>query len=156
MIILDLDNTIADDSWRIEHIDWECENPDGRYHIYHLLAAFDEIGNKHLFEGKERIVIMTARPTFYAPITIEWLKRNGLVEFELYMRPDGCELHSSELKRAQLHHMFQFRGVKPEEIECAYDDRPDVIEMYKKNGVNAELVSIHNVCAYTKPQGGIH
>jgi hypothetical protein len=36
-------------------------------------------------------------------------------------------------------------------IEAAYDDRPDVVEMYKQHGINGQLMSVHDVCAYTNP-----
>lgn len=38
------------------------------------------------------------------------------------------------------------------EIVAAYDDRNDVIAMYKKYHINAHLRSIHDVCAYTQPK----
>lgn len=153
IIILDLDNCIANDEWRIKEIDWEQENPTARYHNYHGLAAFDEPGNTDLFNClvPHDIVIFTARPKFYGAPTAEWLKRNGINFSLLFMRDNNDHTHSKELKRRFLVELIQGMGVDPGKIVCAYDDRDDVVEMYKKLGIPAEVRKIHDTCAYTAP-----
>jgi len=153
--IFDLDNTISDDSWRIQHIDWSRDNPFERYHRYHLLAGFDAFGNQDLVrnlpEGTQ-IVVFTARPDFYAPITQEWLERNGVDYAAMLMRPTDDHTHSVDLKRRQLRKFFAMMGTKPSDVLCAYDDRKDVVQMYRDHGVKGVLTSIHNVCAYSNPK----
>lgn len=153
LIILDLDNCIANDEWRIKEIDWEQDNPTARYHNYHALAAFDEPGNTDLFNClvPHDIVIFTARPKFYGAATAEWLKRNGVNFSLLFMRDNNDHTHSKELKRRFLVELIQGMGVDPGKIVCAYDDREDVVEMYKKLGIPAEVRKIHDTCAYTAP-----
>lgn len=156
-IILDLDNTIADDSWRIPRISWESANPITRYHNYHLLAGFDEAKNSELWEMCEEedieIYIFTARPMIYQAITMEWLERKGIKYEALFMRPDENHNKSVELKKNQLFSLFDKFGLSPSNIIGAYDDREDVIKMYQEHNVPGQRVCIHNVCAYTSPIG---
>lgn len=152
-IILDLDNTIADDSWRIPKINWQKKDPFERYHEYHSLSGFDRAGNKDLFKGtKHDIIILTARPVHYSAITMEWLNRQHIKPFALLMRNNNDHCPSVELKRKQMGWLTHLYNVPVELIHCAYDDRPDVVQMYLEHGVVAEVRSIHNVCAYTAPK----
>lgn len=153
IIILDLDNCIADDSWRIPRINWSAEDPIERYHEYHSVSGFDQTGNRDLYLGtKHDIIIFTARPIIYLPQTQEWLLRNGIATALLLMRSNDDHSPSVQLKRNMLESLFKNTDIAAEDIVCAYDDRPDVISMFKGMGVNAELRSIHDVCAYTKPK----
>jgi hypothetical protein len=152
-IILDLDNCIANDGWRIPMIDWQHKDPMRRYHRYHCLAAFDEVGNQHLFRETEHdIIIFTARPTLYRPITEEWLRRNNVFWKCLVMRNDNDHRPSVELKRTQLRWLPDLYGVDFQDIAAAHDDREDVVAMYKEHGIPSFVSAIHNTCAYTKPK----
>lgn len=151
-IILDIDNCIANDAWRIPRICWQHEDPMRRYHDYHSLSAFDTAGNRHLFESSpHKIFVFTARPVHYHALTEEWLRRNG-VDFEaLLMRNDDDHASSTDLKLRQLKWLLNDYGVCRGDIFCAYDDRPDVVAAFERAGVRAEVRSIHNVCAYAHP-----
>lgn len=153
VIILDLDNCIANDEWRIPSIDWNETNPTARYHTYHGLAPFDEICNTDLCDAlvPHDIVIFTARPSCYEAPTAEWLRRNGVNFNALFMRPNNNHTNSKVLKRMFLSALVNGYGVNPGSIACAYDDREDVVEMYRKLGINAEVRKIHDTCAYTAP-----
>lgn len=150
MIILDLDNCISNDAWRIPRISWNHQNPTRRYHDYHMLAAFDEPGNVELFKGRSDILIFTARPVMIRAMTEEWLKRVGVDYEVLIMRNDNDHLPSVDLKMKQLHYLPVY-GIDAGKIEHAFDDRPEVVEMYKRCGIPATVRAIHNVCAYTRP-----
>lgn len=151
MIILDLDNCISNDLWRIKHIGWQHKDINRRYHDYHLLAGFDECRNRELFEGRGDIAVFTARPVMYRAITTEWLARNGVHWKHLLMRNDSDHSHSVDLKERQLNWLISHYDVPLGSITHAYDDRPDVVEMYKRRGVPASVRFIHNVSAY-KPK----
>lgn len=153
-IIVDLDNCIADDSHRINRINWQHEDPFRRYHDYHLLSGFDKVGNRDLLEGISEIIIFTARPEHYRALTEEWLKRNNIEFAHLFMRTEGDHVHSRELKCGQLLSL-SVHNVPLGSVVCAYDDRPDVVDMYKKFGIPAEVRAIHNLCAYTKPKENV-
>lgn len=147
--ILDLDNTIANDSWRIPRINWQLSG-DRRYHDYHSLAPFDQLGNAHLLQAEEQILIFTARPVTYRAATEEWLKRNGVQFKHLLMRNKDDVRHSVELKSAQLFWLAEY-NVGLSQITSAFDDRQDVVDMYRRAGINAQCIRIHDVCAYTHP-----
>lgn len=152
-IILDIDNCIADDSWRIPIINWEQENPLWRYHDYHSLSGFDSAHNHDLYlNHRHDIIIFTARPIMYRAITQEWLKRHGVRHEVLMMRDMEDHRHSVELKKAQLQALLDNSDLELNDIVGAFDDRPDVVEMYKQHGINAHIRFVHDVCAYTNPQ----
>lgn len=151
-IILDLDNCISDDSWRIPRIKWQVEDPFERYHEYHSLLAFDQSGNRDLYMGcPHQIIVFTARPALYLPQTQEWLLRNGVPTALLMMRANDDHSPSTLLKKNMLESLFKNTDVTAEDIVCAFDDRPEVLSMYLSMGITAQMRSIHDVCAYTNP-----
>lgn len=154
-IIVDLDNCIADDSWRIPRINWQKRDPLERYHDYHSLAAFDKLCNEDILfgarAGVDQIVVFTARPTMYHAATEEWLRRNNVPFKHLIMRNNNDNRPSLELKRTMLHWLPELYGVPWGSIVAAYDDRPDVVEMYRKHHLPGYVRAIHDVCAYTPP-----
>jgi hypothetical protein len=151
--IFDCDNVLADDSWRIPLINWKQPSMDLRYRPYHLASAFDEPGNRKLLKRllTEQVLIFTAMPEEYRVLRQLWFNHRRIGYNRIYMRPDGNHEPSVSLKRWMLYQAYQDFGIGPQHIAIAYDDRPDVVEMYAEEGVRAELVSIHNVCAYTAP-----
>lgn len=152
VIILDIDNCIADDSWRIPRINWQTDNPIWRYHDYHSLSGFDTAHNHELYiNTRHDIVIFTARPIMYQAITMEWLKRHGVGHQFIMMREMDDHCHSVELKEKQLNALFANTNVKAEDIVGAFDDRPDVVAMYATFGIPSQVKFVHDVCAYTKP-----
>lgn len=153
-IIVDLDNCIADDSWRIPKINWQKSNPMERYHEYHSLSAFDKPGNLDIFAANPDAVgiVFTARPVHYHAVTEEWLRRHRIPFQYLVMRNNHDHRSSTELKQTMLRWLPDAYGIPLESIVAAYDDRPDVVEMYKAHGLNGQRREIHNVCAYTNPK----
>lgn len=152
-IIVDLDNCIANDAWRIPKINWQKSNPMDRYHEYHSLSGFDEVGNLDIFaeHPDTATIVFTARPVLYHAVTEEWLRRKNIPYEFLVMRNNNDHKPSLELKRTMLNWLPHVYGVPLEDIVAAYDDRPDVVEMYKTHGLKAYKRELHNVCAYTNP-----
>ena len=143
-VILDLDNCISDDEWRVPAIEWEQTDFVKRFHEYHLHAAHDRIGNSHLFAGSPPIIIITGRPFAYWKLTVRWLHRHLVPYVGLYMRPYGGEGTSApDLKRYLLHRFFHSTGATPDDIICAYDDRADIVDMYREEGLNAAQAFIN-------------
>lgn len=156
IVILDLDNTIADDGWRIGKINWQ-KHGDERYHDYHTLAPFDKCANKHLFERQaelgRKILIMTARPVMFAAATEHWLRTvAGIERFDICMRNNGERATSDQIKYRRLMEMLAFNDdFFLEDIVSAYDDHQGVIDMYRSLGIQAERVSIHDKDAFHDP-----
>ena len=152
-IIIDLDNCIANDAWRIPNINWQKSNPMERYHDYHSLSGFDECGNMDIFAEHPGAVgiVFTARPVMYRAVTEEWLRRKGVPYEFIVMRNNTDHRPSLDLKRTMLKWMPEVYDIPLETIVAAYDDRPDVVEMYKSYGIMGHKRELHNVCAYTPP-----
>lgn len=145
-IILDLDNCISDDGWRINRIRWDCKNIDEKYSYYHLSGFFDQCNNKHLFQDDSKsYVILTSRPLVHLKSTEDWLKMEGITYDALIMRNPNDHRHSVDLKCEMLLWLPEHYGVPLKDIEMAYDDRPEIVAMYHQMGLPAKVVSIHNI-----------
>lgn len=151
-VIVDLDNCIADDAWRIPKINWQKHEPLERYHAYHSLAAFDEVCNRDIFDraGLE-VIVFTARPVLYQHATEEWLRRNDVPFRHLLMRNNNDHRSSVEVKRQMLHWLPELYDVPWRQIWGAYDDRQDIVDMFRRHHIDAYVRAIHDVCAYTDP-----
>jgi hypothetical protein len=148
-MILDIDNCIADDLWRIPRINWNNRDPLRRYHDYHMLSPWDAAENYHLHNDYEgHVVVLTSRPTLYRPLTEEWLWRNGVHYEHLVMRPDNDHSKSVDLKRMQVGWLFDHYSIAPHHIDVAYDDRQEVVDMYTSLGINAQVALIHQGSIY--------
>ncbi len=154
--IFDLDNCLSNDLHRIPLIDWTQPNPEERYAAYHAACGNDAPGNMDLYRAvtaTRQAVFLTARPTTVALQTRAWISRHlGITHATLLMRNAGDNRPSVDVKRWQLDMLPQHYGVPLENIDHAYDDRQDIIDMYRGLGLAATRVQIHDVCAYTKPQ----
>lgn len=149
--IIDLDNCLCDDEWRIPFILWQKTNPMERYHHYHMLAAFDKPANKDVLVPKNReLIIFTARPVFYAAPTTEWLKRNHIPHKHLMMRNNNDHRPSALVKETMLHALLQHTEyeVKKEDIVMAYDDHAAIVTMYESLGIPATRLCVHSTSAY--------
>ena len=143
-IILSLDNTISDDSWRVPMIDWTEQDAMARNNEYHLLSAFDVAGNEWLWQSNDhKIVVLTSRPKFYAPITLQWLKNIDVEPACLIMRENNDYSSGPDLKHKQLNAFYKRMEAGPEDIVGAYDDCQEVVEMYCSEGLQGHVIAIH-------------
>lgn len=150
-IILDLDNTICDDLWRYDMIKWESTCHMERYHDYHSLAILDFPGNRHLFSNKEKkIIVFTARPETYRDITENWLNAHNISPVLMLMRGEDDHSTSVILKNNQWQKAKQLLSIDAEHINCAYDDRHDVVHMYQRRGLIAKVAAINDSKLYHK------
>lgn len=152
--IFDLDNCIADDAWRIPLIDWDAHDPDARYKEYHARCLEDQLDNSVVFFRTVAYctpIFFTARPTSVREETLRWLRDVvGVKDPILFMRNKGDHRHSVELKREQVTWLYH-EQIDISDVSVAYDDRPDVVAMYKEVGIEAHVLAIHGTCAYTPP-----
>lgn len=144
-ILVDLDNTIADDRWRLRCINNKAQDMEERYHNYHLLSAFDDCCNRNLFEIRNtKTIVMTSRPETYKALTREWLLRNDVPLAMLFMRPKYNYDPSPKLKQSFVNVLNTLYGIRNSEIFAAYDDRQDVVDAYLQLGIPARRVAIHD------------
>lgn len=159
----DLDNCLADDSWRINFINWSAADLDVRYHDYHRLCSGDTVCNLSRFfavhnDNDIEPVFVTARPERVRTMTKSWIRSHITGTFPddamLLMRGNRDHTPSLALKR-ELVHGLRTRdwGDSGLQIVTAFDDRPDIVAMYREQfGIDAHVLAIHSVCAYTPPQ----
>ena len=157
--IWDLDNCLADDRARIRLIDWTKTDPTERYAAYHAAGALDPVRNENVFHAISQLarpVFFTGRPEAVRTAATRWIRCELDVEAPLVlMRPDGCTCSAVELKRAMIScyavQMHEQRNVQA--CYAAFDDREDIVDMYRSFGIPAALLSIHSVSAYIEPKG---
>jgi hypothetical protein len=132
--IIDLDNCVSDDRWRLPFIQLEKERPNDRYWTYHSYCDSDQPGNAHvireLSERYDELLVFTSRPETVREKTMSWLSANSIPHALLFMRPDDNHLPSVEMKRLMLSWLpGEYR------IEHAIDDRHDILDMYRAEGI---------------------
>lgn len=149
VVIFDLDNCLADDNHRAHLID-RTKTGDARYEAYHANMHLDRPNqaavsklNAHVEDGR-RIFILTARPVRYRQATMAWLGVLHAIHYdELIMRSDGDHGTSAKVKRKMIEWMIDCYGVKLGDIVMAYDDREDVIGMYRGLNIPAERLAVN-------------
>lgn len=141
--IIDLDGCITDDRWRRQFIDPENPDPFLRFHEYHKSCHLDDIANRHEIV-EPLFIILTARPTDYAPQTQMWLRNHYLTPFHIVYRNHYDYNPAVVVKERMLRGLFDVNtyNIHPEEIVLAIDDRDEVIEMYQQHNLNTKLVRI--------------
>lgn len=162
-VIFDLDNCLYDDRHRIPLIDWSKKGL-ARWAEYHgacdndLPAAdsFDLV-QSHINKG-EIPVFITGRPELHRYRTSERIMRDltGSAVFYLLMRPNDDEHPSAKLKDLLLTQFLDMRRkrhfTESTEFVCAYDDRHDVLQMYKDRGIPIVHRQLHSMDAYAPPR----
>lgn len=160
-IIFDLDNCLSNDEHRIPRIDW-TKTGDARYHEYHMAMLADKPANWDVFENAMTrpvyIVFMTARPITFRETTKRWLSEQLGANldlddrFVLIMRNRGDHRKSVAVKRDMIHALPEY-GLSIDNIIQAYDDRQDIVDMYRSEfGIKADILKAHEICAFTPPQ----
>jgi hypothetical protein len=142
IILLDLDGCISDDLWRQPFINLAHPEPNERWRRYHEHLIYDRFRNQELVFGHEHsIVVITARHEKYRALTHSWFDRHEIRVEDMLMRADEDFRPSLIVKRELLEKLLC--DVDPFTIACAYDDRPDIIEMYHTYDLHAEVRAIH-------------
>lgn len=155
--IFDLDNCLSDDEWRLNLIDFTKENLDERYEEYHKCCGRDKTNERTLnvlFRTFQTCtpVFFTARPAEYREVTSDWIKHNLHIEHPiLYMREWNDHRHGAVLKEGMLKKFTANFVPDNHAISLAFDDRLDIVEMYRSNGIEARQLKIHDRCALTPP-----
>jgi phosphoglycolate phosphatase-like HAD superfamily hydrolase len=135
-VVWDLDGTLSDDGARAHFVEVEAGTKrDWRSYFDAIdadppIAASIEI-LRALHTSGVRIIYLTGRPEYTRPKTERWLKANGLDEYDvLLMRPDGERRHAGEFK------VDEIRKLRDEyELVCAFEDRIDVAEHLRNDGL---------------------
>jgi phosphoglycolate phosphatase-like HAD superfamily hydrolase len=81
------------------------------------------------------IVIVTAREFIWRDLSLTWLAEHGIEHDGLYMRVVADYRKDTEVKADILR---QVRG-EGFDVQEAWDDKPEVVELWQKMGVTAHL-----------------
>jgi hypothetical protein len=148
--IFDIDGCISDDEWRRGRI------PEGAkafqdYAHYHAACGQDavlEFGGKVLLDhirANDFIAFITARPLDVAKETCEWIVAQFAIQpnkdFMILMREPGENASAVDVKKRLLEYVSIYCKDTGRKVCAAYDDRADIIEMYRQNGIpNAKIM----------------
>jgi hypothetical protein len=142
-VIFDLDGTLADITERKlraikesdEKMNWsELFNPENislDKPNTPVIAAFNAMK-----AAGYRMVIFSGRADSTKEVTEKWLRENGIEYDLLRMRPAKPPLmfkKDDDLKEMWLDE--EFPGDKIDDIECVFDDRDKVVNMWRKRGI---------------------
>lgn len=154
IVIFDIDNCISNDEWRwfaikddkdVENIkeaggDWHTQ----KYFNYYQLAGFDQFQNRPFIEKhkEDKIIFITARSALFGSVTQFWLHVHNINYVWLAMRaPNDCRNHV-DVKQNLLVEVC--KNFSKEDICMAYDDRQEIVDMYRANGLQAEVLKIND------------
>lgn len=135
VVICDIDGTVADLTHRLRHLkedpkDWKSFFADT--YLDTVLHRNREVLIDFYNKGKA-IIFVTGRPDDTKDTTIKWLDDNGMsFGFTLIMRRSGDHRPDDEVKEQILNTYFPDKHV----IHKVIDDRPSVIRMWKRNGLD--------------------
>jgi len=144
--IFDVDGTLMNVSLRLvrakknppegKRMDWdvfldpivmdECDYPQGD--VVHMAKVLHDAGHK--------IIITSARNERHRKVTTDQLHRAGVNFTKLYLRKDDDFRHDDVVK-AELLEQIRKDGFNP---VTAFDDRDQVVEMWRKLGLNCYQV----------------
>lgn len=150
VVVFDIDGCISDDQWRRARIPEGATQP-LQFDFYHAgcesdppLAIGAEILRGHIANG-DFIAFCTARPVKVAELTANWIKQHFQIEptkdFMILMRKDDDDRGAVEVKQEFVNFLRQYREQTNKNVVMAYDDRQDIIDMYRQAGLQARLLN---------------
>ena len=135
-VIWDLDGTLSDDRARAHYVEVESGRDRDWESYFDAIDTDPPIAASmailHAMRAAGiRIVYLTGRPEYTRPKTERWLKANGLDEFDLLlMRPMGERRHAGRFK------VDEIRRLRTRyQLVCAFEDRIDVAEQLRQEGI---------------------
>ena len=134
-IIVDLDGTLFNTSARIHHLkpiagtkkNWKAffaGIPDDPINT-HVREVVDLLASRH------KVLLITGRPENTQRATLEALDKYHFRFDTLLMRPNNDNRHDYEVKRD----LFLDLGIPTERVFCAFEDRLQVVSMWKNLGI---------------------
>jgi len=139
-LILDIDNCISDDQWRLSFINPSSHMKKGRDYLrcfddYNSLSGFDKCHKEH-FAAHIKVapvtIFVTSRPEKYRALTVVWLQRNGLSSNPLLMRHNSDYRKSVITKSELIDNYLTAREDIARSQVIAFDDHPEVVAAYQK------------------------
>jgi hypothetical protein len=137
VFICDIDGTIADNTHRehLAHIKaWDAffEACDEDKPIVHMRVLLQGLSFSDYEGGYHQIVYVTGRPERVRAKTLAWIGQHGFpLANVMYMRKDG-DHRPDHMVKFQILGQLHVDGYEP---ILAFDDRNQVVKMWRENGV---------------------
>ena len=137
-IIVDIDGTLSDPSDRRELVESDLNDWEGffeRVDEDYVNEYVSEI--VYRFDSTHEVILVTGRPerskegVKVREKTVEWLEENNIPFDKLIMRDEGDFRDDVEVKQE----ILDERLPDSESILFALDDRSDIAEMWRENGI---------------------
>ena len=131
--IWDLDDTLVCTRHRLHYI--QCTKPD--WMKFHEMMKEDTVIEpaKLVYQALYRLgvmpIICTARPEAVREPTKEFLQGNGLSYYSMFMRANGDNRSSVEVKAEMLNEIKR----QQYNVLMAFEDHPEVVDMYRQRGI---------------------
>ena len=130
--IFDLDGVLADANGRQHYLEGRTRDWDGFFRAAGGDALLEDSARLlHVLGETLQVVLLTARPLFIRPATIDWLAAHDLEWDLLVMRPDGDRTASRRYKQASIHAL---RAVGFDPV-IGFEDDIRNVEMLRAEGV---------------------
>ena len=139
--IFDLDGTLANISHRLHFIQQEKPDWDAFYNACDedkpIENTIDLLKNLWV---ENRIIILSGRSDIVKDKTLNWIYKNiGARFYILYMRKAGDHRPDIEVKQEWLDEWLKHHT--KEEIGGIFEDRKQVVDMWRKNGITCYQVA---------------
>lgn len=142
--LVDIDGTLADCSHRLHYIqnkpaNWDaffdsCEDDAPIHDVIHTVNALEQFG--------ATILLVSGRSDICLPKTRRWLLRQGVRFDAIYMRKQGDHREDSIVKAELLDQIrSEWKGF---EITGVFEDRKQVVDMYRSKGLRVFQVAEGN------------
>lgn len=133
-VLFDLDGTLADIKHRRKFLeqsspDWKSFNKmmgDDKPNLA-LVELYKSLWNS----GEYELIVLTGRNEEYRNLTEQWLVWNEIPFSTLLMRADN-NFRSDHIVKEEMLHFLQSSG---KEILFVVDDRQQVVDMWRRNGI---------------------
>lgn len=125
-VIFDIDSTLSDHSKFTDYFhspdickiseDYDFYEPVRQLYLMYKYMSYN-------------IIIVTARDEDWIESTLTWLKKHNIIFNSIYFKRDRWS--ASLYKQEAVNHLREIGH----EIHCAFDDDPEVINMYRSMGI---------------------
>ena len=142
-VIFDIDGTLADIRHRREYLD--SDRPDWRRFNEAMGADTPNAAIVSLYKtlwdsGHYKIEVVTGRNERFRAVTENWFSWNEIPFATITMRPDNDFRPDNELKQDILNGLL----AKGHDIAFAVDDRQQVVDMWRSNGITCMQCDVGN------------
>lgn len=160
--LFDLDGCVSDDRWRrhlLPAVPKEGVADQSAYDSYNdvldrdpVLPHGSAVLRRHIADG-HIIFFTTGRPIAFAEKTANWIKTNFNItienDFSILLRNAGDTRDSVTVKKDFAE--FVLKNGRP--VVAAYDDRQDIVDMYRSFGINACVLNEEGIAEPVQQSG---